>query len=185
MTEMGFGYYGGDLNDEDEGQNGPDTSQQQPSQQAPGWFREYMKKAADDKRALEQQVQALQQINARNAVADALESKGYDRAAATLYSGDPAKVDEWLATTGSLLAKQPGVTDASGAGQGAGTPATTVPPDGQAQLQALQAAGTQGVAPPAGTEAEQVAMMNTFTSAEQLTDYLASNGNTQAQYWNG
>jgi hypothetical protein len=182
---MGFGYYDGDQNDGQEGQYDPNAAQQQSPPQAPGWFREYMKKAADDKKALEAQVQALQQVNARNAVADALESKGYDRAAATLYSGDPAKVDEWLATTGSLLAKQPGVTDAAGAGQGAGTPASTVPPDGQAQLQALQAAGTQGVAPPAGTEAEQVALMNTFTSAEQLTEFLASNGNQQAMYWNG
>lgn len=179
---MGFGYYTGD---NDDGSDGGQPQAQGQQGQEPKWFRDFMTKSAQKNQELEAQLAALKAVNDRNTVADQLEAKGYDRSAAALYGGDPAKVDDWLSTAGPLLAKQPAANDGSGAGQGTGTPATTVPPDGQAQMQALQAAGTQGVAPPAGTEAEQVAMMNQFTNADDLTKYLASQGNQNAMYWNG
>jgi hypothetical protein len=183
MTDMGFGYYTGD------GSEDPNGGQQAPQGQQgqePKWFRDYMTKSAQENKELKDQLAALQQVNDRNTVADALAAKGYDRSAAALYTGDPTKVDDWLTTAGPLLAKQPPATAGAGAGQGpGGTPASTIPPDGQAQMQALQAAGTQNVAPPAGAEAEQVAQMSAMNSAEELTAFLAANGNQAAQYWNG
>lgn len=185
---MGMGYYDGDLS----GDIDPDgTPQQQTGQQQPdGGFRQYLKKLEETVKSQSAQMETLLAESRQNKVADVLQAKGYPRQAAGLYSGDPAKVDEWLTTYGELIAKESGAAPEGGnqddgGGQGQGAPGTTVPPAGQAQLQQFQQQGVNDVAPPQGTEAEQVALMMKMDDPAQLTQYLAQQGNQQAMYWNG
>lgn len=182
MTDMGFGYYTGDQGSEptDDLNLQQQQAQQQAEPQGNG-LRQYLKSLEEKTKEQDKLLKQLVAESQRNKVADTLEAKGYDRAAASLFTGDPAKVDEWLNTAGSLLAKRP---DPAGQGAGAGAAAaqTTVSPDGQAQLQAFQQAGSDAAAP-AGADAEQAAVINKMATAEDLDAYLASNGNQFAQLW--
>lgn len=178
-----MGYYDGDQYQDldDQGQQyqqgpGPGQVQKNP-------LRDHLKKVEDQNAELQKQLSSLLARQRQNDVADALQAKGYDRAAATLYQGDPAKLDEWLATAAPLLAKQPTPMQGDGAaGQGTQAPASTVPADGQAALQQLQQAGSQA-APPQGSEAEQIAAMNSADDPAKLMQYLQSQGNPH--FWNG
>lgn len=168
----GMGYYEGDLFDED---GNPLAPQQQAPRGNP--LREQLKRVEDQLKALQEQNAELAADRRKNLVADALQAKGYNRQAAALYGGDPAKLDDWLGTYGDLIAKQPADTSGQGqAGQGTGVPASTVPAEGQAALQQLQQAG-MSAAPPAGTEAEQIAAMRAAQDPQALQEYLRSQGN--------
>lgn len=167
----GMGYYEGDLDDE---YGNPQVPQQAPKGNP---LREQLKRVEDQLKALQEQNAELAADRRRNQVADALQAKGYERDAAGLYAGDPAKLDEWLGTYGSMLAKAP--TDTSGQGQaqqGSGVPASTVPADGQAALQQLQQAG-MGAAAPQGSDAEQISAMRATQDPDALMEYLRSQGN--------
>jgi len=170
----GMGYYDGDLYDE----NGNDLVAQQAAQQQKGNpLRDQLKRVEDQLKALQDQNAELAADRRRNQVADALQAKGYEREAAGLYAGDPNKLDDWLGTYGTMLAKAP--TDTSGqgqAGQGTGAPASTVPADGQAALQQMQQAG-MNAAGPQGTEAEQIAQMRQTQTPEALMEFLKGQGN--------
>lgn len=168
----GMGYYTGD-NMYDEQQFG--QAPQQEPQRNP--LRDHLKKVEDQNAELQKQVQQLVAQQRRNAVADGLQAKGYDRAAAGLYGGDPEKLDEWLTTYGPMLAKQPAPTTGDGsAQQQGGAPASTVPADGQAAMQQMQGMGSMA-APPQGTEAEQMAQINNAADPDALMQYLRSQGN--------
>ena len=182
MSEMGFGYYGGDLGEDPDGGDGTNQPQRVEQPEKNG-LRQYLKSLEEKTKEQDKLIQGLIAAQQRNQVADVLEAKGYDRAASALYTGPPDKVDEWLTTAGALLAKRPDAPQGDGAGAG-GTPTTTVPLDGQAQLQAMAQAG-QGAAPPLGSDAEQAAVMAKFTDAQALTDYLSAQGNQHARYYNG
>lgn len=168
----GMGYYTGDMYD---GQQFGQAPQQEPPKGNP--LRDHLKKVEDQNAELQKQVQQLVAQQQRNAVADELQAKGYDRGAAGLYSGDPAKLDEWLTTYGPMLAKQPAPTTGDGgAQQQGGAPASTVPAEGQAAMQQMQGMGSMA-APPQGTEAEQMAQINNASDANALMQYLQSQGN--------
>lgn len=180
MSEMGFGYYTGDLGDNQDGEDLNQQTPQQPGQKS--GLRQYLDKLEERTKEQDKLIQQLLGESRRNKVADALEAKGYDRGVAALYQGDPDKVDEWLTTAGNFLAKKDGVQTPP-ANQA--PPAdSTIPPEGQAQMQQFQQAG-QNAAPPAGSDAEQAAFMATIDDPQKLTDYLASQGNEFARYWNG
>lgn len=172
----GMGYYNGDLFDE----NGePVDPGQTPQQAAPqrNPLRDHLKRVEDQLKALQEQNAELMAERRRSTVADALQAKGYKREAAGLYAGDPAKLDEWLTTYGPMLAQQPADTSAQGTGaQPGGAPASTVPAEGQAALQQMQQMG-QMAAPPAGSDAEQIAIMRNAQTPEALMQYLQSQGN--------
>lgn len=185
----GFGYYDGDIYDAQQGDEGFDPNdgqgQQQASRQQRGNpLRDHLKKVEDQNAALQQQLASLLKENRDSKVTAQLTAKGYDPAVATLYGGEPDKLDEWLTQVGPLLAKQPGVVTPQGQpqGQGAQAPASTVPAEGQVAMQQMQQMG-QYAAAPAGSEAEQIALMRGMSSAEELTKYLQSQGNPH--YWNG
>lgn len=174
----GMGYYGGDLFD-DQG-NPVDVNalgaQQAGPQQGGNPLRDHLKQVERQNDDLRKQVEALVAHQRQNAVADALQAKGYDRGAASLYGGDPAKLDEWLTSNGQYLAK-PSDTSGQGQAQGQGAAAaSTVPADGQAALQQLQGMGNQAAAPQ-GSDAEAIAQMRNAQSPEQLMQYLNSQGN--------
>lgn len=190
MSEMGFGYYTGDLGDGT--QDGADDLQQQqaqtqsqPQQQQGNGLRQYLKTLEENNKAMKDQLNTLVAESRRNKVADVLEAKGYDRGAAALYQGDPDKVDDWLTQTGGLLAKRPEAQQGQGAaGQAQQQAAGTVPLEGQAQLQAFQQAG-QNAAGPQGTDAEQAAELAKFDTIEKMNDYMSSLGNPYTPHWNG
>lgn len=182
---MGFGYYTGD----NDGQDDLALQQQQAAQQqgqAPAGrnpLRDHLKSLEEKAKAQDALIQQLLAESHRAKVADALEAKGYDRGAAALYQGAPDKVDDWLNTAGTFLAKKPETQQGTGAGQ-QGTPASTVDAAGQAQLQTMQQAG-QNAAGPQGSDAEQAAAIAALGDGAALTAYLAANGNQYAQYYNG
>lgn len=176
----GMGYYDGGMYDDLDDQ-GQQLQQGQPAQQK-NPLREHLNKVESQNADLQKQLAQLLKKQRDTEVADALQAKGYDRAAAGLYGGEPEKLDEWLTNFGPLLNKQSALTSGDGATQQGQAPASTVPAEGQAAMQQLQQMGGQG-APPLGTEAEQQARIRNAQSPEELMQYLQQNGNPH--YYNG
>jgi len=175
MSEYGFGY--------DQSGEEPDLSETQSQQQGPKWFREGLDKLSNQVKELTAKNEALEAAQVRNQVADALKAKGYASSAAELYTGAPDKLDEWLGTHGAALAK----TSAEGQEQGEeqaqqGIPVTVVPADGQEAMQRMQEAGTQGVAPPQGTDRELAAALKA-ANPEQFAELMRANGSQHD--WSG
>lgn len=171
MSEYSFG--GGDSG------YVPDLNEQAPAGAEPKWFRDRMDKVSEQVNALVEENTRLKQEQARNQVADALRAKGYAPHAASLYTGTPEKLDDWLGTHGAALAKLPadgqeqqGETQAP-----AGPPASTVPADGQEQMRRMQEQGTQGVAPPQGTDKELAAAIAACKTEEEFAQLMRANGN--------
>lgn len=139
MSEMGFGYYG------QPNEGSPVFDAGADGQQAPAWYREAMGKFSEQLKAQQTELDRLRAENTRAKVADAFEAKGYARGAAALYNGDPDKVDEWLTQHGSVLAKAGTGASEVEAAAPATPPASTIPLEGQQQIQQIQQAGTGGV----------------------------------------
>jgi hypothetical protein len=154
------------------------AGEQQPMEQGPKWFRDYMDKVSGQLKDLKAENDRLQAEKKQQAVADALKAKGYAPQAAGLFTGMPDKLDEWLTANGGALAKLPG----DGQGQQGeeatqqGPPASTVPADGQEQMQRMQEQGTQGVAPPKGSEAELAAAIAACKTDEEFAQLMQSHG---------
>lgn len=175
MSEMGFGYYGSESGEE----GSEDLSAQAPAGAEPKWFRDYMAKARKQNEELLGEVTRLRQESRQNAVAKVFEAKGFDPAAASLYGGEPEKVDEWLSTHGALLAKRPeGAPEGAEGGEQtpAGPPASSVPPEAQEQMQRMQSAGVGEAAAPRGSDAELAAAIGAATSMEELAAIFKANG---------
>lgn len=154
----------------------PGAGEQPSVEQGPKWFRDYMDKVSGQLKAIQAENESLKAEKKQQAVADALKAKGYAPQAAGLFQGEPDKLDEWLTANGGALAKLP-----EGQHQGeeqapSGPPASTVPADGQEQMQRMQEQGTQGVAPPAGTEAEIAAAIKAAQTPEDFAKLMQSHG---------
>ncbi|AXG81148.1 hypothetical protein [Streptomyces paludis] len=171
MSEYSFGYDPSD-DPSDLGEAG-----QQP--QGPKWFREGLDKLSGQVQELKAENDRLKSAQVKTQVEDALKAKGYAPAAAGLYTGTPDKLDDWLTANGGALAKLPPVPgEGGGAGEQApqGPPATTVPADGQEAMQRMAEQGTQGVAPPQGTDAEIAAALKAAQTPEQFAEIMRSHG---------
>lgn len=171
----GMGYYEGDIYGDGSDDSGMG---QQPVQQQKNPLRDHLKRMEEQNTELQKQLAALLQENRQAKITSQLQAKGYDPAVASLYGGEPDKLDEWLTSVGPLLAKQPvspGTEGNAGQQQGA-VPPSTVPADGQAAIQQLQQMGNMA-APPQGTEAEQIAQMRATQDPAALMQYLQSQGN--------
>lgn len=172
----GMGYYDGGMYDDDS-DPGYGDGQQPVQQQKRNPLRDHLNKVEQQNAELQKQLAALLQENKSQKIASQLQAKGYDPAVASLYGGEPDKLDEWLTSVGPLLAKQPASEGAQGgAGQQGQPPATTVPADGQAAMQAMQQIGNMA-APPAGTDAEQMAQIMNAQDPNALMQYLNGQGN--------
>jgi hypothetical protein len=146
------------------------------AEQGPKWFREGLSKLSSQVNELKAENDRLKAEQKTKAVSEALKAKGYAPQAAGLYTGEPDKLDEWLTANGGALAKLP--EGAQGEQQThQGPPPTTVPADGQEQLQRMQEQGTQGVAPPQGTDAELAAALKAAGSFEDFAKLMQSHGN--------
>lgn len=170
MSEYGFGSF-----DPDDDTSGLGETNDQ--QQGPKWFREGLAKLSGQVNELKAENDRLKAEKKQQAVSEALRAKGYAPQAAGLYQGEPDKLDEWLTANGSALAKLP-----EGQQQGEqqqtqqGPPASTVPADGQEQLQRMQEQGTQGVATPQGTDNEIAAALNAAGNLEDFAKLMKSHG---------
>lgn len=154
----------------------------QSGEQGPKWFREYMDKVSGQLKALQAENDAMKAEKKTQAVADALKAKGYAPQAAGLFTGEPAKLDEWLTANGGALAKLPQEGQEQGEQAPTGPPASTVPASGQEQMQRMQEQGTQGVTPPQGTDNEMAAALKAAQTPEQFAQLMQSYG---SQYdWN-
>jgi hypothetical protein len=165
MSEYGFGYYDGE---EQEVQQAPQQQEQPQQEQSPKWFRDYMKKSQAELKELRDKL-------AKKEVAEQFQAKGYDPAAAALYQGDPAKVDDWLTEHAALLAKRPGAVEEEVVAPPTGAPASTVSAEHQEQLQRMQSAG-DGAGSPQGSEAELVAAMKAARTIEDFEAVAKANG---------
>jgi hypothetical protein len=155
VSEYSFGYDGAD-DMSDLGETGDQT------QQGPKWFREGLAKLSGQVNELKAENDRLKAAQTRSELENTLKAKGYAPQAAGLFSGDPAKLDEWLSANGAALAKlpaAPGEDGQQGEQAPSGPPATTVPADGQEQMRLMQEQGTQGVAPPQGSDNETAAAL--------------------------
>lgn len=172
MSEYGFdGFEPDDMSGAGEPQSN--------GQQGPKWFRDYMDKVSGQLGELKAENDRLKAEKKQQVVADTLKAKGYAPQAAGLFTGDPAKLDEWLSANGAALAKlpaAPGEEGQQGEQAPSGPPASTVPADGQEQMQRMQEQGTQGVAPPQGTDAEIAAALKA-ADGEAFIKLMQSQGN--------
>ncbi|MEV7814257.1 hypothetical protein AB0P05_26560 [Streptomyces flaveolus] len=171
MSEYSFGY-----DDTDETSGLGETGDQ--TAQGPKWFREGLSKLSSQVNELKAENDRLKQEKQRSELANALKAKGYAPQAAGLFSGDPAKLDEWLSANGAALAKLPAVPGEETPGEQApsGPPASTVPADGQEQMRLMQEQGTQGVAPPQGSDKELAAALKAAQTPEDFAKLMQSHG---------
>lgn len=172
MSEFEFGY-----DDTDDTSGLSETGEQ--AQQGPKWFREGLAKLSGQVQELKAENDRLKAEKTRSELERTFTAKGYAPQAASLFTGDPAKLDEWLSANGAALAKLP---SAEGDGEGEqqthqGPPASTVPADGQAEMQRMQEQGTQGAATPQGTDKEIAAALAAAGSYEDFAKLMQSHGN--------
>ncbi|MEU3522329.1 hypothetical protein AB0E62_00375 [Streptomyces sp. NPDC038707] len=171
MSEYSFGY---DDTDDTSG-----AGEQPSMEQGPKWFRQYMDKVSGQLNELQAENKRLKEAQTRSELENTLKAKGYAPQAAGLFSGDPAKLDEWLSANGAALAKlpaAPGEDGQQGEQAPSGPPASTVPADGQEQMRLMQEQGTQGVAPPQGSDAELAAAIAACETPEQFAQLMQSKG---------
>jgi hypothetical protein len=168
VSEYEFGY-------EDEGTSNLGEAGSTP--QGPKWFREGLDKLSGQVAELRAENAALRAEKTKSEVADALKAKGYAPQAAGLYQGDPTKLDEWLTANGGALARLPEGEQAQGEATPQGPPASTIPADGQADMQRMQEQGVQGVAAPQGSDKELAAAIAAAQSNEELEALMRANGN--------
>jgi hypothetical protein len=171
VSEYSFGY-------DDTGEE-PGLGETESQPQGPKWFREGLAKLSGQVQELKAENDRLKAAQTRGELENALKAKGYAPQAAGLFTGTPDKLDEWLTANGSALAKLPAAPGEDGQGEQAlsGPPASTVPADGQEQMQRMQEQGTQGVAPPAGTDNEIAAALKAAGSPEDFAKLMQSHGN--------
>lgn len=170
MSEYSFG---GFETDEESG-----LGEAQNQSQGPKWFREGLDKLSSQVNELKAENDRLKAEKKTAAVADALKAKGYAPQAAGLFTGEPEKLDDWLTANGGALAKLPtdGQEQQGEQQTQTGPPPTTVPADGQAQMQRMAEQGTQGVAPPQGSDKEQAAAIAAIQNDEDFAKYMKANG---------
>ncbi len=170
MSEYSFG-------DDFETDDTSDLSETSNQPQGPKWFREGLDKLSGQVKALQAENDRLKAEQKTKVVAETLKAKGYAPQAAGLFTGEPDKLDEWLTANGGALAKLPlGEQQQGETVTRQGPPASTVPADGQEQMRIMQEQGTQGVAPPQGSEAEIAAALKAATSMEDFAKLMQSHG---------
>lgn len=170
MSEYSFGY---DPSGEvpDLGETGDQT------QQGPKWFREGLSKLSSQVNELKAENDRLKADRVKSQVADTLKAKGYAPQAAGLFTGTPDKLDEWLTANGGALAKLPAGEQQPGEQAPSGPPVSSVPADGQEQMQRMQEQGTQGVATPQGSDKELAAALSAAQTPEEFAKIMQSHGN--------
>lgn len=169
MSEYSFGDFSDDTSDLGE------TNDQQP--QGPKWFREGLAKLSGQVNELKAENDRLKSEQKTKAVAEKLRAQGYAPQAAGLYTGEPERLDEWLTANGGALARLPQEQQQGEEVAQQGPPASTVPADGQEQMRLMQEQGTQGVAPPAGTENELAAALKAAQTPADFAKIMQSHGN--------
>lgn len=167
MSEYSFGYH----------ESGEELGEQQSAQQGPKWFRDYMDKVSGQLSELKAENDRLKAAQQRTELENTLKAKGYAPSAAALYMGAPDKLDEWLTAHGGALAKlAPEGQEQAQEEAPQGPPASTVPAAGQEQMQRMMEQGTQGVAPPQGSDKEIAAAIAAAKTKEELAQLMRSHG---------
>ncbi|MEW2498370.1 hypothetical protein AB0942_33285 [Streptomyces nodosus] len=168
MSEYSFGY--------DEAGEEPDLGETNDQPQGPKWFREGLAKLSGQVNELQAENKRLKAAQTRSELETTLKAKGYAPQAAGLFTGEPAKLDEWLTANSAALARLPEAEQPGEQQPPSGPPASTVPADGQAEMQRMQEQGTQGVAAPQGSDKELSAAIQAAQTPEELAKLMQSNG---------
>lgn len=168
MSEYSFGY-------DDSGEE-PGLGETQNQPQGPKWFREGLDKLSSQVKELQAENDRLKTAQVKSQVEDTLKAKGFAPQAAGLFQGKPDQLDEWLTANGGALAKLPAEGEQPGGQAPSGPPASSVPADGQEQMQRMQEMGTQGVAPPQGSDKELAAAIAACKTDEEYAQLMKSHG---------
>jgi hypothetical protein len=168
VSEYGFGDEEFGFQTEESGQNG---------KQGGNGLRQYLDEISTQLKEMRAENAALKAEKTRSDIEGALKARGYEPAAAGLYQGDPAKLDEWLTAHGGALAKVAPEGQAQGEVTPQGPPASTVPADGQAEMQRMMEQGTAGVAAPQGSDKEIAAAIAAANTPEEFEKLMRANGN--------
>jgi len=167
VSEYDFGY---------EGDETPNLGEAGSTPQGPKWFREGLDKLSGQVAELRAENAALRAEKTRSEIEDTLKARGYDPAAAGLYTGEPAKLDDWLTAHGGALAKVAPEGQAQGEATPQGPPASTVPADGQADMQRMMEQGASGVAAPQGSDKEIAAALDAAQTPAEFAQIMRANG---------
>ncbi|MFG3509655.1 hypothetical protein ACGF5F_29605 [Streptomyces sp. NPDC047821] len=169
MSEYGFGDDATDFES--------DLGETSASQQGPKWFREGLDKLSSEVKELRAENAALKQERVKAELENTLKAKGYAPAAASLYTGTPDKLDDWLNANGAALARlAPEGQEQHQEQVPAGPPASTVPAEGQEQMQRMMEQGTQSVAQPQGSDKEIAAALNAAKTPEEFAQIMRAHG---------
>jgi hypothetical protein len=144
--------------------------------QGPKWFREGLDKLSSQVQELKAENERLKAQQVKDEVANTLKAKGYAPAAAGLYTGTPDKLDDWLTANGGALARLAPEGEQQGELAPSGPPASTVPADGQEQMQRMMEQGTQNVAPPQGSDKEIAAALDAAQTPEEFAKLMRAHG---------
>lgn len=149
-----------------------------PEAQGPKALRDHLKQISSQLKDLKADNDRLKAAQTRSELEDTLKAKGYAPQAAGLFTGTPDKLDDWLTANGGALAKLPAAPGEEGSGEQApaGPPASTVPASGQEQMQRMTEQGTQGVAPPQGSDKELAAALAACSTEEEFNKLMQSHG---------
>lgn len=142
----------------------------------PKGFRKWMGEVSETLKELRAENEALRTEKAQQTVRDALTAQGYAPGVASLYTGAPEGLNDWLSANGALFVK----ADAAGGQQQThqGPPATVVSPESQAALAAMSAAGSDGVPALGGDDALQ-ARLEAAQTPEEFNAIMRENGNVR------
>lgn len=168
MSEYSFGY------DPSDDQSDLGETNDQPK--GPKWFREGLAELSGQVKELRAENAALKADQVKGQLEDALKAKGYAPQAAGLFTGAPDKLDDWLTANGGALARLPEGQQQGEEQAPQGPPASTVPAAGQEQMQRMTEQGTQGVAPPLGSDKELAAALAACQTPEEFNALMKSHG---------
>lgn len=158
--------------DEEPGGYEPGAGEPKP----PKFFRDFMDKVSGQLNDLKAENDRLKGERRQIEVAETLRAQGYAPQAASLYQGDPKELNGWLEANKDALAKLPSGNEMVTPQAPSGPPATVVSPESQAALQRMQSAGAENIAPPAGSDKELAARIDSMNQ-EQFAEFMRSQGN--------
>lgn len=157
----------------------PVAGESQSDAQAPKWYRDRMDKVSEQLNTLVEENNRLKAAQRQATVGETLKAKGYAPQAASLYSGEPAGLDDWLSANAGALAKLPLAPGEEAQDQGQapqGPPPSVVSPESQAAMAAMAAAGGSGPGPVQGSDNEMAAKLAACSTEEEFEAVMRAAG---------
>lgn len=154
-----------------------ENNEPQDQGEGPKWFRDHMAKVSEDLKALRAENESLRAEKAKAEVTEALTAQGYAPQVASLYTGKPEGLGDWLSANGAALAKAAPAAEGEEQAAPQGTPQTVVSPESQAAAARFAAAGTDGASPALAGDDALNARLKSAKTEEEFNAILSEAGN--------